>query len=67
VAGEESNEEAKTPQKVCRVCHLPYEGDECPWCKAEREHASAVVEERGRRYSRDEEGNLESGQTPKFR
>ena len=52
MAGEQPGEEAETPQKVCRVCHLPYEGDECPWCKAEREHASAVIEERGRRSSR---------------
>jgi len=66
VGGEEESEGAKTPERVCRVCHLPYEGDECLWCKAEREHASAVVEQRGRRYSRDEKGNLESGQTPKF-
>jgi hypothetical protein len=49
---------------VCNVCHLHYEGDECPWCRAERDHASAVVEERGQRYSRDEEGNLERAQTP---
>jgi hypothetical protein len=52
VAGEEPGEEAETPQKTCRVCHLPYEGDECPWCKSEREQASAVVEDRGRRRGR---------------
>jgi hypothetical protein len=38
--------------KVCNICHLEYEGDECPWCKAEREHASGVIEERGRRSRR---------------
>lgn len=42
-------EEGHTQEKVCNVCHLPYQGDECPWCKAEREQTSAVVEDRGRR------------------
>lgn len=55
MAGEERSEGAETPQRVCRVCHLPYEGDECPWCKSEREHASAVIEERGRRSRRVKE------------
>ena len=41
--------------KVCNVCHFEYEGVECPWCKAEREHASAVIEERGRRSRRAKE------------
>ncbi len=40
---------------VCNVCHLPYTGDECPVCKAEREHASAVIEERGRRHRQSED------------
>jgi len=57
-----SRDEDQTQTKVCNVCHLAYEGDECPWCKAEREHASTVVEERGQRYSRDGEGNLERTQ-----
>jgi len=46
---------AETRSTVCRVCHFEYEGDECPWCKAEREHASGVIEERGRRSRRFEE------------
>jgi hypothetical protein len=45
---------------VCRVCHLEYEGEECPWCKAEREHASGVIEERGRRSRRLKE-DVEGG------
>jgi hypothetical protein len=45
-------EEGETHPRMCNVCHLPYEGDECPWCKAEREQASAVVEDRGRRRGR---------------
>jgi len=38
--------------KLCNVCHLEYEGDECPWCRDEREHASGVIQERGRRSRR---------------
>ena len=45
-------EEDGAQENVCNVCHLPYEGDECPWCKAEREQASTVVEDRGRRRGR---------------
>jgi hypothetical protein len=48
--------------KVCNVCHLEYEGDECPWCKAEREHASGVIEERGRR-SRRLKADAEGGES----
>jgi len=43
--------------KVCSVCRLPYRGDECAVCKAEREHASAVIQERGRRHRQGENGN----------
>jgi rubrerythrin len=46
---------------VCNVCHLEYEGEECPWCKAEREHASGVIEERGRRSRRLKEDVEGSG------
>jgi hypothetical protein len=52
VTRESQGEEEGAPLKVCNVCHLEYEGDECPWCKAEREHASGVIEERGRRSRR---------------
>jgi hypothetical protein len=48
-------EEGSVRLTVCNVCHLEYEGVECPWCKAEREHASAVIEERGRRSRRAKE------------
>ena len=51
-----TQEEGETQAKVCNVCHLPYEGDECPWCKAEREHASSVIEERGRSHTADKDG-----------
>jgi hypothetical protein len=46
-AGQES-----VQRSVCNVCHLEYEGEECPWCRAEREHASGVIAERGRRSRR---------------
>ena len=44
---------------VCNVCHLAYTGDECPICKAEREHAAAVIKERGRRHTQKENGDQE--------
>ena len=47
-------EKSEAEPKVCNVCHLPYTGDECPFCKAEREHAAAVIEERGRRHRQDD-------------
>ncbi len=53
---ESPQDEGETQAKVCNVCHLPYEGEECPWCKAEREHASAVIVERGRRHTTDKDG-----------
>jgi len=55
-----SEEDGGEP-KVCNVCHLPYEGEDCPWCKAEREHASAVIEERGRRSRRAKENADDPG------
>lgn len=57
---EGEKEEESAGLTVCNVCHLMHEGDECPWCKAEREHASAVIEERGRRSRRLKE-HLEDG------
>jgi hypothetical protein len=30
---------------ICGLCRTPYEGDECPACKAEREAARRVIEE----------------------
>jgi hypothetical protein len=47
-----SQEDGNAEAKVCNVCHLAYEGDECPVCKSERDQASAVVEDRGRRRGR---------------
>jgi len=61
VAGEERSEGPETPERICRVCHLPYQGDECPWCKSERDQASAVVEDRGRRRGRRFEEYFEDG------
>ena len=52
LTSEKELEEGRAPLTVCRVCHLEYEGDECPWCRDEREHASGVIEERGRRSRR---------------
>jgi len=54
-------DEGSVRPSVCCVCHLEYEGDECPWCKAEREHASGVIEERGRRSRRAKEAAEDSG------
>ena len=54
-------EEGSGRLTVCNVCHLEYEGDECPWCKAEREHASGVIEERGRRSRRVKQDAEDSG------
>lgn len=31
---------------TCSLCSTPYEGGECPACKAQREEAKRVVEER---------------------
>ena len=53
--------EGETPSRVCNVCHFPYEGDECPVCKSERDQASAVVEDRGRRRGRRFEEYFEGG------
>ena len=55
LTSEKEAEEGRARLTVCRVCHLEYEGDECPWCRDEREHASGVIEERGRRSRRVKE------------
>ena len=31
---------------LCGLCRTPYEGDECPVCRQEREDAKRVIEER---------------------
>jgi len=58
---ERSRKEGEAPSRVCNVCHLPYEGDECPVCKSERDQASAVVQDRGRRRGRRFEEYFEGG------
>ncbi len=50
-------EDSEAESKVCNVCHLTYTGQECPFCKAEREHALAVIQERGRRHRQSEMGD----------
>ena len=42
---------------ICGLCRTPYEGDECPTCRAEREDAKRVIEERLRR-DREEKDRL---------
>lgn len=37
---------AQELRSICGLCGMPYEGGECPVCKAEREKAKRVVEER---------------------
>lgn len=49
------SEKSDTKTKVCNVCHLPYTNDECPVCKAEREHALTVIQERGRRHRQEDD------------
>ena len=58
---ERSRKEGEIPSRVCNVCHFPHEGDECPVCKSERDQASAVVEDRGRRRGRRFEEYFEGG------
>jgi recombinational DNA repair protein RecR len=53
------SQEGDSEPRVCNVCHLAYTGDECPICRAEREHAAAVIEERGRRHTQKENGDQE--------
>ena len=48
-------EESDPESKVCNVCHLPYDDVECPVCKAEREHALSVIQQRGRRHREQED------------
>ena len=41
---------------ICGLCGTPYEGDECPTCKAEREEARKFVQERLRRDGEEKNG-----------
>ena len=45
------------PPIICGLCRTPYEGKECPTCKAEREAAKRVIEER-LRQDREEKDRL---------
>lgn len=40
---------------ICGLCGTPYDGGECPTCKAEREEAKRVIEERLRRNKEDKD------------
>ena len=42
---------------ICELCRTPYEGDECPTCRAERHDAKRVIEERLRK-DREEKDRL---------
>ena len=55
---------------ICALCRTPYEGDECPTCRTEREDAKRLIEDRLRqdreekdRLIRDVEGWLEEQET----
>ena len=45
------------PLILCGLCRTPYEGDECPACRQEREDAKGVIEER-LREDREEKDRL---------
>ena len=45
------------PSLICGLCRTPYEGDECPTCRTEREDAKRVIEER-LREDREEKDRL---------
>jgi hypothetical protein len=40
---------------ICGLCRIPYVGPECPTCKAEREAAKRVIEERLRQDREEKE------------
>ena len=43
------------PSIICGLCRTPYEEDECPTCKQEREDAKRVIEERLREDREEKE------------
>ena len=43
------------PSLICGLCRTPYEGDECPTCRTEREDAKRVIEERLREDRADKD------------
>jgi len=40
---------------ICGLCGTPYDDDECPTCRTEREDAKRVIEERLRRDREEKE------------
>ena len=42
---------------ICGLCRTPYDGEECPTCKAEKEAAKRVIQER-LRQDREEKDRL---------
>ena len=42
---------------ICGLCGTPYQDDECPTCRTEREDAKRVIEQR-LRHDRDEKDRL---------
>ena len=40
---------------ICGLCRTPYDGDECPTCRQEREDAKRVIEERLREDRADKD------------
>jgi Fe-S cluster biogenesis protein NfuA len=40
---------------ICGLCWTQYEGAECPACKAEREQAKRVIEQRLRQHREEKE------------
>ena len=43
------------PPTLCGLCRTPYDADECPTCRAEREDAKTVIEERLREDREDKD------------
>ena len=42
---------------ICGLCRTPYQDDDCPTCRVEREHAKRLIEERLRKH-REEKDRL---------
>ena len=44
------------PPILCGLCRTPYDGDECPTCRQEREDAKGLIEERLRERTEETYG-----------
>ena len=44
------------PSIICGLCRTPYDGDECPTCRQEREDAKGLIEERLRERTEETYG-----------